>query len=179
MVLVALVASFSNSFCGEFRSAVLTREGEHGPWHYEKVIDVPGTSKEELYRRMKLWVVGNIKTTDLNNTFDDKSMDLIISTPTIAFPDLKWKSLADQTMSFKMQIEIKDNKIRVGMNGFVYSGYKNGGSVQILKPLEDLALAGNSGGQYKQIGEGFDNSFLGFMETLEKAAKTEKKSSEW
>lgn len=98
---------------------VLTKNPE-GKYALERVIEIPGVSKAELYKRVKSWVLANVKATDIATTFDDVSFDAIAATTVLTIPDNKRSGHINQTLNFKMAIQFKDGKVRILLNNFVY-----------------------------------------------------------
>lgn len=166
------------AFAHNITPTVLMRDNENDIWHYEKVINIENTSQKDIYDRLKLWVLSNVKTGDVNNLFDDKNMETIITTPTLSMPDLKWKVMQEQLINFKLKIEIKDNKIRVSARDFVYYGKA---SIFRGEPhtgaIETLKISGLNKNDYKQIGDNIDRVFIAFIEDLEKNIRANK--SDW
>ena len=151
---------------GEFSSTVFTRAGNG--WEYEKIIAAPDVAKKDLYDRAKVWVVSNVKSVDVNTLYDDKNQEMIITTASLAIPNLKYSHLTDQALTFKLHLAFKDGKVKVTASGLTYFGISSSRKVYDM-PVETLELKGFVPSPYKQIQEHFDAAFLGFVKNLEKA----------
>lgn len=122
LALCALLVTPASAFTAGYarlEPTVLAKNAD-GKYALERVIEVPGGSKAELYKRVKAWVLANIKATDIATTFDNVSFDAIAATTVLTIPDHKSSGHINQTMNFKMAIQFKDGKIRLLLNNFVY-----------------------------------------------------------
>lgn len=173
LLLALVVMGLQPVRAGEFSSAILTHTA--GGWAYEKVVTVAGVSKKDLYERAKVWVLGNVKSVDVNTAYDDKNQELIVTTPTLALPNLKWRQITDQAINFKLQIAFKDGKAKVSASGLNYFGISSTGTIYHT-PMKSLELKGYSPDPYKQIGQGFDDAFLAFITALQGALNAPAKS---
>src|SRR4051812_29877238 len=72
---------------------------------YEKVFDVPNTTKDVLYDRVKKWVVKNVKGGESNIIFDNTAKESINATT-----GLQLKGTLNGIVEFKLNISFKDNK---------------------------------------------------------------------
>jgi hypothetical protein len=162
------VLFITNSFAGDFESTVVPKN-EQGHMVYEKVVEVNNVSKEELYKRVKAWVMDNVKTIDNNIQYDDKGSETIITTPTIALENLKNNHVVNQKVNFKLKILFKDNKMKITASSFIYYGEDVQHRV-FNTPLEDLKITRIIPSPVKKIQELFDDTFGGFVADLSKSA---------
>ncbi len=157
---------------GEFSSTVWTRTANG--WEFEKVVQAPDVAKADLYERAKLWVVTNVKSTDVNTLYDDKNQELIVTTPSLAIPNLKYNHFSDQALTFKLQLAFKDGKMKISASGLTYFGISNSRQVYNM-PVETLEIKRFVPSPYKQISDHFDAAFSAFVSKLEEAATSSKK----
>ncbi len=168
-LLLAFVATSPHpALAGSFSSSVFTQTG--AGWTYEKIVAVPDVPKKDLYERAKVWVLGTVKSVDVNTLYDDKTQELIVTTPTLAVPNLKWRHITDQAISFKLQLAFKDGKVKINASGLNYFGISSTGTLY-HSPVESLELKGYVPDPYKQISQGFDDAFLAFVTSLQQALK--------
>lgn len=174
-LLLTAAVGMSTVQAGEFSSTVFTR-GANG-WEYEKIVAIPDVAKKDLYERAKVWVVSNVKSVDVNTLYDDKNQELIVTTPSLAIPNLKYRHFTDQALTYKLQLAFKDGKVKVNASGLTYFGISNSQKVYNM-PVETLEMKGFVPSPYKQIQEHFDAAFLGFVKNLE-AALTSASKKDW
>ncbi len=163
------------AFADGFESKIVPKDAQ-GHLAYEKVVAVSNAKKEDLYAKVKAWVVENVKTVDNNILFDDKNFETIITTPTIALENLKNSHVVNQKVNFKLKIQFKDGKMKVTATSFIYYGEDVQYRVFNM-PLEDLKITRIIPNPVKKIEDLFDESFQGFMTALEKS--TTAGSSNW
>src|ERR1700722_20020340 len=85
---------------------------------FEKIIDLPGVSKEQAYDRVKQWVLNNFKTIDNNTSIEDKGKDNINTSTTMILDKRKWWT-DPPLVSFKISISFKENKIKINASQFL------------------------------------------------------------
>lgn len=162
------------SYAGEFTSAVLTK-GDDGTFRFEKIINIEGQNKEALYKRLKEWVLANVKTADNNIIFDDTNFERIVTTPTLSIENVK-RYVINQKANFKLNLSFKDNKIKVTATSFSYFGTDCNRKVYSI-PLETVYIKAIIPNPNKKIGENFDFAFSSMIQSLEKAANTVENSN--
>lgn len=93
---------------------VLFKEEKTGDYIYEEVVTCDDVSKEDMFKRAKQWIVGNLKTVDNNIQFDDK--DLVInneaSTIITAGQGLTW-AISRGSTSFKIHLAFKEGRYKL------------------------------------------------------------------
>jgi hypothetical protein len=150
----------------KYPSSVLQQE--NGRYTYEKVIEVPGKNKEQLYKLLKEWVVTNVKTADNNIIFDDSGFEKIITTPTLILSDIR--AVKNQMTSFKLTLNFKENKFRILANGFVYYGEALPHNI-VNTALEDIRIKAVIPNPTQKAVDAFDKSFTDFVASIEAASK--------
>lgn len=176
--LLILLAALRPAFATEFTSTVL-KPGEDGRLAFEKVVEVNGAGKDQLYTRMKAWVKENVKTEDNNIEFDDAGKELIVTTPTLALKDLKMKHVTNQHVNFKLKLQFKEGRMRILASSFQYFGIDINRNIH-TEPLEDVSFKRIMPNPLKQIGPIFDETFSAFVAAIEKAAvQSEARTSDW
>lgn len=135
---------------------------ESGKWTYEKVVEVPNTSKDVLYERMKKWVLTNVKSVDKNTLTDDPNHETLITNVTISLDKIFfWNA----EINFKLILEFKENKLRITASSFTYYGESFTAGVQnVNAPLEEYA---SDKVTVKKIDKHIDERFPAFMTSVE------------
>jgi hypothetical protein len=166
---------FSITVSGKIKPApTVLHMDESGAWTYEKIIDIPNTAKDELYNRVRTWMLTNIKTADKNSLTDDPSHEMLTTTAVVALGDL-WTLYTDVTISFKITVQFKDNKARFTAGAFTYYAVGTSSNLGIKNtPLENYE---DEKGIVKKINERIDERFPAFMTKAE--ASVNKKSNDW
>jgi hypothetical protein len=164
-------------FAGALKSDVLSKDAT-GHWQYEKVIEVPNSTKEVLYKKMKDWVISNIKSVDVNSSYDDKNFEEIVTTPTLAIEDTKNKLVRNQSINFKFRILFKDNKMKIEATNFNYFGIDMNSTIH-TDPLENVVFKRIIPDPAPRVQEKLDAVLNAFITAAETAAKSEKKSNDW
>ena len=84
---------------------------------FEKIVDVPGLSKDSLYDGIKLWVAESFKSAKAVIQLDNKEQGILIGNGSIDGICVDHPVCAKRTMiSFKMKIEVKDQKFRISFS---------------------------------------------------------------
>lgn len=174
LTLFFLLFSTTGVFAKKVKPQLTTLQtNESGKFVYEKVIDVPGTSKQELYNKMKAWVLANIKTVDNNIVFDDNNFGSIVTTPTLGLKNVNGVyALRDQLLNFKLIISFKENKFRIEATSFHYKGYVT--SDFHNESLDDLEIPKMF---ERKVTLSIDGGISEFMNELESVSK--KKDKDW
>lgn len=81
----------------------------------EKVIDVPGRNKEQIYAATKIWIAENFRSAKAVIEDDDKNAGRVIGKGIIAYPcsGLSCLGKEDWKISFTMRVDIKDQKYKI------------------------------------------------------------------
>ncbi len=141
----------------------LLRTGS-GAFYYEKVIDVAGASKTELYDRVKAWVIKNIKTSDNNVIFDDANKDHISATVFLQLVQ-EHKHVYFARLDYKYTFSFKEGKCKVEANQFQFCS--RGGNV--TEPFNDVKSVPNK--KMKVEYEDFDKKFADLQASLQKSVE--------
>ena len=154
-------------------------------YYYEKVWEVAGASKDELYKRVKSWL-GNVADAEISRTnYDEEGKNSITVMMDIKLNDKNNGNLSRQHVTFRWLFSFKDGKIRLqGSNyrytadydygiqnrqvatsyGFRNESYRNAGEYdkqfQDLRPLFKGAMRG--------IYEDFDAQYLKVVRDMKK-----------
>jgi len=161
-------------------SHVLKQDGtdeyayNNGPYHYEKVWEVPGVSKDELYGRAKKWVLSNLKAGD-QNQLDDKDKNEI-HTATLLFITQDIGGMRDQKLSFKLNFYFKEGKYRLEVGNFVYTGMAANPRNTPLNNLNTPKYLTKK--EQNKIYDAFDAIYLTLIRSLKEAMK-KGDSSNW
>ncbi len=146
------------------------KQNANGVWIYEKVLDVPSTSKIELYKRVKKHIQTTVQSSDNVMTFDDVNYESIITSPTLSLGELVWANIKAQQLNFKLTVEFKDNKLRIFATSFSYYAVistLHGGSLEAFEWNKVYI---------KAINEKVDPALTAFFGGIEEAAKSSSKS---
>ena len=175
ITLSILLLSIPEAFAVKFyriEPAVL-QKNTTGNYVYEKIVPIEGKNKDELYNSVKRWIQANVKTVDNNISFDDKNMESIVTTPTLALANSKKNWIIDQSINFKLVIDFKDNKIRISASSFIYYGLNDNAYPKKIftGPIESF----ETGKSYIEvITPNVDSALKAFFDGLEKSATTKK-----
>jgi hypothetical protein len=132
-------------------------------YSYEKVFEVQGKNKEEIFKALKSWVIKNVKSQS-NTNFDEAEKANITTNPAFS---CSYGSIVD----FKLNFEIKDGKYRLTANSFIW--HRNDGND---KKLGDFSGLGMFKGAQKKVLEDANESFAAILTSIEASVK---KSSDW
>jgi hypothetical protein len=83
---------------------------------FERIVEVAGYSKDQIYSSSKMWVAGNFKSAKSVMEYDNKEEGVIIGNGVIAYPcsgGLSCMGTANWKVPFTMRIDIKDQKFRI------------------------------------------------------------------
>jgi len=159
-----------------FESGVVSKDAS-GKLVYEQVVEAPGVSKKDLYKKVRAWVMENIKSWDNHVQLDDPENETLITTPTMSLPDLKNNHATNQKINFKLKIAFKDGKYKITASSFTYFGESIQHQLFADVPLEDLKFKRILPDPVKKIQDQFDEAFTSFTESIKKAAVAAK--SDW
>lgn len=161
-------------------SKVLNQEGtdkncfKNGVYTYEKVQSINNLKKEEIYDKLKSWIVSHYKMSNDNIIYDDANKESI--TYNLVFStNVQRKVLTVQDINFKVLISIKDSKIKIEAKDFEFYGIDNvkkiySGAFNDLRPMFR--------GIQKDIYEEFDQQFMKMINGLTTEA-FEAKKNDW
>ena len=131
----------------------------------DTVLNFTNTSKEDLYKRAKNWVVSTIRTSDKTVIFDDKDFNEIRTDATLALPVYQ-----GATVNFKISIFFKENRCKIVYESFMYH-YVG------LSGIEDSAFEKLKGMYKGTLYKDFDKQFEPLRDSLFKALSTANNSN--
>lgn len=82
----------------------------------QKVIDVPGTSKDQIYDKSRIWIAKNFRSSKVVIEYENKETGVIVGNGIINYPVSGFMDAISKEgwkVRFTMKEDIKDNKIRV------------------------------------------------------------------
>jgi Domain of unknown function (DUF4468) with TBP-like fold len=150
-------------------SKVLTQTGNSqycysndGTYNYEGVMEVPNTTKKEIYSRVKQWIPQNLKTSGTDIFFDDEHNDRITFLTALLLKDV----ITNQSVEFKVSISFKDNKFKLEAHSFIFRGIETGTiwrkEFHNLRPLSKRKM--------QLIYDDFDFKFVAMIKSICAAA---------
>lgn len=82
---------------------------------FERVVEAPGCSKEQIFNGTKIWIAENFKSAKAVLEYENKDMGTIIGNGIIPYPcsGLDCIAKADWMVHFTMRVDIKDQKFRL------------------------------------------------------------------
>ena len=90
-------------------------------YYYEKVWEVAGASKDEIYKRVKSWLANLTEAEVSKVNFDEADHNSIGATLDILLSDKINTNIADQRVSFRWQFSFKDGKLRLQGSNYKYA----------------------------------------------------------
>lgn len=119
---------------------------------FERVVEVPGYSKDQIYSSTKIWIAENFKSAKSVIELDSKEDGIIIGNGIIQYPCSGMECLAksDWKVPFTMRVDMKDQKFKIsfsniklswpakyssGISSPAYDGPVNSqGNMDVIKP---------------------------------------------
>jgi hypothetical protein len=150
-------------------SQILTKD-ENAIYGYEKVFEIPGKSKDEIFSSIKTWVVKNIKTQSNTNFFDEIGKNTISTNPAFVISSA---GVGGAIVEFKMNIDIKDGKYRLSGNAFHF--FNSRGIDRVLGDYKGLFAKSVR----VKVVEEIDKKFQNMLSSIEASAKAEAQGSNW
>lgn len=138
-------------------SKILTK-GADETYSFEKVYEVAGKTKVDIFNAIKGWVVKNVKSQSNTNYFDETDKGSISTTPAFVVH-------TGAAVDFKMNIDIKDGKYRLSATSFIFHNPQG-----IPKNLGDYSGLFAPKGVRKKIMEDVDDHFGKIIASVEEAA---------
>ena len=82
---------------------------------FERVVEAPGYSKEQIFNGTKIWIAENFKSAKAVLEYENKDTGTIIGNGIISYPcsGLEYIAKADWKVPFTMRVDIKDQKFRL------------------------------------------------------------------
>ena len=114
LILIGLT-SFSQNKKNEEPPLTLSTNSE-SKFVFDTVLEINETTKKEIYKRAKNWVMSNVRTYDNNIEFDDENNDHINTTVNISLDKYHNASFCN----FKLTFLFKDKKCRITGQSFKF-----------------------------------------------------------
>ena len=82
---------------------------------FERVVEAPGYSKEQIFNGTKIWIAENFKSAKAVLEYENKDAGTLIGNGIISYPcsGLECIAKADWRVPFTMRVDIKDQKFRL------------------------------------------------------------------
>lgn len=154
--------AFVTSVAAQEESTILSI-GTDKTYYYEKVFEVPGKSKDEIFTAVKSWVIKNIKSQANTNYFDEENKS-ITTTPAFTCVFNSW-------CDFKMNIDVKDGKYKLSANSFNWHNMQG-----IVKTLGDYSGMTANKKTRTKILKDVDENFTKIIASIEESVA---KGSNW
>jgi hypothetical protein len=148
---------FTQSAFGQ-DSKILTKDKDE-TYSFEKIYELPGKAKADIFAAIKSWVIKNVKTQSNTNYFDDADKSTISTTPAFVVSKLS-------SVEFKLNTDIKDGKYKLSATGFVLTNPQG-----IPKKLGDYSGLYAPKGARKKIMDDVDENFSKIIASIEEATK--------
>ena len=148
---------FSQTAFGQ-DSKILAKDKDE-TYSFEKVYEVPGKSKTDIFAAIKSWVIKNIKSQSNTNYFDETDKGTISTTPAFVVSKLS-------SVEFKLNIDIKDGKYKLSATAFVLHNPEG-----IPKKLGDYSGLYAPKGARKKIMDDVDENFTKIVTSIEESTK--------
>ena len=106
------------------KESIIPIDSSTNRFAYDGIVKEDSISQEELYKRAKLWMVTNLKSSDKMTSIDDQSHESITGTGNLT---LQTRSLMlaviyeDAFVNFKMSIFLKNGKYRYRIENMTHS----------------------------------------------------------
>jgi hypothetical protein len=153
---------------------VLIKEENSDSYYYEGIVPVEGVSKEEMFKRAKVWVLSNFKTGDVNSRIDETNLT-IFNSPTILVRPAKAHN--DDYVNFKLNLFFKDGKYKFRFDNLIIK--TNNDPYASPTPYKEGKIFKGMWGNYNQnLIASINISLFGLAVDLEKTIKGTKTSSD-
>ena len=85
---------------------------------FNRVVDAPGFTKDQIYDFTKMWVAENFKSAKAVIEYEDKATGAIIGNGSISYPCQGVNCIAKESwkVHFTMRVDIKDDKFRLSFS---------------------------------------------------------------
>lgn len=152
---------------------VLVKEENSNEYYYEDVVPVEGVSKEEMFKRAKVWVLQNLKTSDNNIQFDENSFSIINEATIVLTPTKSafW-GVTTGMANFKLNIQFKEGKYKFRFDNIViFMKGINGSETLAYGELSKSNMKSNKN-HVKHVQNDSNEKFRNLSIQLEQAIKT-------
>lgn len=99
-------------------------DSETGKVKYTAVIELPGQSKEEIYKKAKLWIVSTLKSGDNMVELTGTNTDQVVGTGNLRIDSLQLakKRYADHaSLNFKFIVFCKEGKLKYSLENIIFN----------------------------------------------------------
>ena len=100
---------------------------KNGEVYYERIINIDSTGKSEIYKRVKRWYANTYNDSKSVIDLDDKDNGEFISKGIIKYYYSSFIAGADASIYHKINIKIRDNKLKVTLTNITMEFYNPGG----------------------------------------------------
>ena len=141
---------------------------------YEKVQSIDNLKKEDIYDKLKSWVISHYKMSNDNIIYDESNKESITYNLTFS-TTIKKKVYPIQDINFKVLISIKEGKIKIQAKDFEFYGVDYSNKIT-AGPFNDLRPIYRA--FQKEVYEEFDQRFSKMINGLTIEA-FEAKKNDW
>ncbi|WP_461633370.1 DUF4468 domain-containing protein [Labilibaculum euxinus] len=110
---------------GSSAIAQLPRNEKNGQIEYSEVVQLEGMTKDEIYKKTKLWMISTLKSGDNMVELDGTTSDQIVGTGNLMLSlnkeadKTKWRlKLENGYLNFKFIVFCKDGRLKYQVNNF-------------------------------------------------------------
>lgn len=145
---------------------------------YSEVVQVDSTSKEELYRRAKVWIANSFQSAKAVIDLDEKESQNVIGKGNI-----QWSTFGlligknSRTVKFTFYIKAKDNKVKIEFKsielGYDLGNVKNNDPVETYIEAKNPFYKGMREEDFKKIDDTITNTIADFKQNVSKKAKVD------
>ncbi len=135
---------------GQDKELELKKDEVSGDSYYEEVVQLPGISQADLFKRSKTWIIANMKSVDNNIIFDDKEYS-IVNSSAVKVDKKKYTTywIDDGLIEFKFHVWLKDGRYKFRIDNIVYHLVINRGAMGISPRTSGYnELEDNKGDRY-------------------------------
>ena len=142
--------------------------------NFERVVEVPGYSKDQIYVATKIWIAENFKSAKSVIELDSKDDGIIIGNGIISYPcsGMDCMTKSDWKVPFTIRVDIKDQKFKLAFSNIRLSwpaSYRSG----ITSPAYDGPV--NTQGDINEI----KPALLKFGDEMLTSINSNKSKSSW
>ena len=167
IIILIITLCFTNFYASAQLESQILKLNENKNYYFDSVYVIKDQQKNEIYSRLKEFIIRNSKGQNVSNFFDDENKNTISANPNFVINSVYG------AIDFKLNISIKDGKYRIQATSFILN-YNSGASLPF----------GHYDGIYcpkktqKKVLEEFEGLFQSYLNQMEKAAK-EVKKNDW
>ena len=101
----------------QFVRAQLPIDPETGKVKFTAIVDIPETSKDKIYQKVKLWIVSTLKSGDNMVQLSGDNSDQIVGTGNIILDSIEYTQ--NPCLNFKFIVFCKDNKLKYSIENII------------------------------------------------------------